>query len=82
LRAIVVRRNARLSRVERGLAVVLSVIWLLGGCAGLYVAALGSHWALAAVALAAIVYGLVWLGVAVSARLLTWRDMVAPWRAR
>jgi len=74
------RRNGTLSRLERGLAVALSVIWLAGGAFALYLALARSHWVMAFVALGALVYGAAWLRVAARARLLTWVELIAPWR--
>jgi hypothetical protein len=74
------RRTATLSRLERGLAVCLSVIWLAGGAFALYLALARGHWMMAFVALGALVYGAAWLRVAARSRLLTWVELVAPWR--
>jgi hypothetical protein len=70
----------RLSRLDRGIAVILSLVWLLGGAFGLYLALTRSRWLLAAVSLAALCYGAAWLRVALRSRLLTWRELVVPWR--
>jgi membrane protease YdiL (CAAX protease family) len=69
-----------LSRLDRGLAVILSLVWLLGGAFGLYLGVTRSRWGLAALSLAALCYGLAWLRVALRSRLLTWRELVVPWR--
>jgi hypothetical protein len=73
-------RPGELSSLERGLAVCLAIVWLLGGCFALYFATVYSRWGIAACALAALVYGLAWLRVAALSRLVTWPELVAPWR--
>lgn len=73
-------RRRSLSPIERGVAVILAVVWLLAGAAGLYVALAHSRWTLAIVSVAALVYAAAWLRVAARSRLLTWRELIAPWR--
>jgi hypothetical protein len=75
------RRNGKLSRLERLLAVGLSLVWLSGGCIALYFALINARWGMVALALVAVVYGAAWLRVAALARLLTWLEFVAPWRS-
>jgi hypothetical protein len=75
------RRNGTLSPLERGLAVCLSLVWLLGGSFALYFALVHSRWGIALCALAALIYGLAWLRVAALSRLLTWLEVIAPWRS-
>ena len=74
------QRRGSLSPFERGLAVCLSVVWLCGGAFALYFAVGHSRWSMGAVALAALIYGAVWLRVAALSRVLTWSELVAPWR--
>ncbi|HEY4956296.1 MAG TPA: hypothetical protein VII31_00655 [Caldimonas sp.] len=76
------QRQRRLSRLERILAVGLSLAWTIGGGAALRLAWLDSRWGLGLAAVLALVYGLAWLRVAALARLLGWAELVAPWRAR
>jgi hypothetical protein len=40
------------------------------------------RWVMAIAALLALFYALLWIRVAVKARLLTWSEIAAPWRAR
>jgi hypothetical protein len=74
------QRRSGLSRFERGLAVCLSLAWLCASGYALYFALFESRWGIAFVALGALVYGAAWLRVAVLARLLTWQELIAPWR--
>jgi hypothetical protein len=74
------RKKGSLSRLERGLAIALAAIWLVGGACGIYLALARGRWGLSFVALAAVIYGAAWLRVAARARLLTWNELVAPWR--
>jgi len=75
------RRNGKLSRLERLLAVGLSAVWLSAGCTALSIALANSRWGMAALASVAIVYGAAWLRVAFVARRLGWPELVAPWRS-
>jgi hypothetical protein len=74
-------RKRKLSRLERAVAVGLSLLWLAAGTVSLCLALAGTRWGWAAAALAAIVYGLAWLRVAVLARPLRWPEIAAPWRS-
>ena len=74
------QKRRALSPFERGLALCLSLVWLGGGAFALYLALIHSRWGLGLAALAALVYGVAWLRVAALSRLLTWPDLVAPWR--
>jgi hypothetical protein len=69
-----------LTKPERIIAVCLALIWIAGGCAGLYFAFVQSRWLIAIVSLAALAYGIVWTRVALFSRLLTWPKLFAPWR--
>ena len=73
------RRN--LSTAERTVAFVLSLAWLAGGCVGVYFGAVLFHWGLIVFGVLAIAYGVAWVRVALRSRLLTWRELVAPWRS-
>jgi hypothetical protein len=75
-------RARKLSRLERALAICLSLIWVGGGCVALNAALTHSRWLVAVVAVAAIGYGVAWARVAIFARLLTWSERVMPWRRK
>jgi len=73
--------RGNLSGVNRAVAVVLAFVWLGAGIAGV-VAGLGRGQVVVVIAaVAALVYGLIWLRVATRGRLLSWRELVTPWRA-
>jgi hypothetical protein len=74
-------RKRKLSRLERAVAVGLSLLWLAAGIVSLCFALADARWGWAAAALVALVYGLAWLRVAVLARPLSWPEIVAPWRS-
>jgi hypothetical protein len=76
-----VRSARKLSKLERALAICLSLIWIAVGCVALDAALVQSHWLIAACAVAAIAYGIAWARVAVLSRLLTWPRLIAPWRS-
>ena len=73
-------KRRALSPFERGLAVCLSLVWLGCGALALYLALVHSRWGMGVAALAALIYGAAWLRVAALSRLLTWPELVAPWR--
>ncbi len=67
---------------DRAVALLLAVIWLAAGLTAIFLGIENRRWALCAAALFALFYGVLWARVAARERLLTWRDVVAPWRAR
>jgi len=72
-------RPRTLSSLERAVAVALAAVWLAGGAVALYVSWNAASW-MALCAVAAMVYGFAWLRVAFRSRLLTWQELVLPWR--
>jgi hypothetical protein len=76
-----VRTGRKLSKLERALAICLSLIWVAAGCVALNAALIHSRWLIAACAVVAIAYGIAWARVAVLSRLLTWPKLIAPWRS-
>ncbi len=74
------RAPRNLSRLERALAICLSLVWVGGGCVALVVGLIHARWIMVVCAAAAIGYGIAWARVAVLSRLLTWPDVVMPWR--
>jgi len=58
-----------------------AIVWLFGGGMALYAALARSRWGVAPFALAGLFYGIAWLRVACRARLLTWSELIVPWRA-
>jgi hypothetical protein len=74
------KRDRTLSPFERVVALCLSLAWLGGGAFAFYFALIHSRWGIGAAALAALVYGVAWLRVAATSRLLTWAELIAPWR--
>jgi hypothetical protein len=73
-------KRRTLSPFQRGLAVFLALVWLGGGALALYLALVHSRWGVGIAALAALIYGAAWLRVAALSRLLTWPELIAPWR--
>lgn len=74
------QKHHTLSRLERGIALCLALVWFCGGIFGLYGALACHRWAMGFVALPALLYGVAWLRVAARSRLLTWPELIAPWR--
>ena len=74
--------RAKLGPINRAVAAILSPIWACAGMAGLAAAYASGHWLLALPALFALAYAALWARVVARARLLTWKEIAAPWRAR
>jgi len=74
------KRSRTLSSVERVVALCLALTWLCGAAFAFYFAWLHSRWGFGVAALGALLYGAAWLRVAARSRLLTWAELVAPWR--
>ena len=74
--------RSTLSGVNRVVALALAIVWLCAGVAAIVVGVAHAQWLLVAVALTAICYALLWLRVVARSRLLTWRELAAPWRAK
>jgi hypothetical protein len=72
--------RTKVSGLERFLAGSLSLVWLMAGCVALYFAVVASRWSVAVLAVVALVYGVAWLRVVLLSRMLTWHELVAPWR--
>ena len=70
-----------LGGVNRAVAVVLAFVWLSAGIAGIVLGVAHGRWVLVAVAVLAISYAGLWFRVVARSRLLTWRELVAPWLA-
>jgi hypothetical protein len=71
----------RVVGLNRAAALLLAIVWLCGGMAAVYFGFAGSRYALAGCGVFAIWYAVQWLRVALRSRLLSWRELVAPWRA-
>jgi hypothetical protein len=72
----------KVSGIDRFVAVALALIWGSAGLGGLVVAYCYGRWGLVVLACFAFWYAVVWARVAARARVLTWREFLAPWRAR
>jgi len=68
--------------VNRATALVLALVWMCAGIAGVVLGVLYGRWLLAASGAFAIGYAVLWLRVVARSRLLSWRDIGAPWRSR
>jgi hypothetical protein len=74
-------RNRKLSRLDRAVAIGLSLLWLAAGTVSLCLALASARWAWTVAALVALIYGLAWLRIARLARPLSWPELVVPWRS-
>ena len=70
----------KLGRVSRLVAVILSLIWACVGVSGLVVAFTLGRWVLVAAAIFALWFSVLWARVVCLARLLTWKEVLTPWR--
>jgi hypothetical protein len=68
------------SRTARIVGALLASVWIGAGVAAVFVGAGAHRWLLVAVGLAAIWYGLIWVGVARQGRRMTAREALTPWR--
>jgi hypothetical protein len=57
------------------------VVWLGAGVAGIVLGLIHGRLLLVVLALFAISYAVLWFRVVARSRLLTWRELVVPWRA-
>ena len=71
-----------ITSINRVTAAVLAVIWLALAIAGLAAVRQTGNLALAVAVAFALLYAVLWTRVALLARLLTWTEVLTPWRAR
>jgi len=74
--------RSKLSRVNRAIALALAVVWLGAGGVGIVLGLIHGQLLLVVIALFAISYAVLWFRVVARSRLLTWRELIAPWRAQ
>ena len=74
--------RGKLGQVNRAVAAILALAWACTGIAAMVAAFASGRWVLALVALFAVWYATLWARVFVRARLLTWKEIATPWRAR
>lgn len=72
--------RGKVSGVNRAIAIVLAVVWMVAGIAGLILGFNQGRMVVVMVALVAVAYSLLWFRVVARSRLLTWREFAAPWR--
>jgi hypothetical protein len=68
--------------VNRFVALALAVIWACAGAAGLVLAVLNGLPVLGLLSLFAVGYSVLWLRVFIRSRLLSWNQLLVPWRTR
>ena len=68
-----------LAWLDRRLSGLMAAIWLGLGVAGLYSGIQASRWPIVGASLFALLYGALWVRVAIAGRLLNgWQDLFAP----
>jgi len=70
----------KLGPVQRIFAATLAIVWGGAGTLGLIAGPIYGRWGPALAGIFGVWYATVWARVAISARLLTWREMLIPWR--
>jgi len=77
-----VKGQNKLSTVNRSIAWVLAVVWLSAGISAIAAGLMRSSWLPLVLGVFALAYAVLWLRVVAKGRLLTWAEVVAPWRRR
>jgi hypothetical protein len=77
--SVAIRRNVR--GVNRALALALALVWLGAGVTGIVLGYTHGEVLLTTLALFAVLYAVLWFRVVARSRLLTWRDLIAPWQS-
>jgi hypothetical protein len=78
---VIEKRRNKVTGCNRAIAFALAAIWLCAGTAGVYAGCARNQIVLAVCGVLAVAYALLWLRVAAHSRLLSWREVVLPWRA-
>ena len=74
--------RGKLSTVNRTIALAVAIVWLGAGVVGIVLGLIHDQLLLVVLALFAISYAVLWFRVVARSRLLTWRELVVPWRAQ
>ena len=74
--------RGKLGHINSSVAAILALVWACAGIVGLVAAYAYGRWILALAALFALWYAVLWARVAARARVLTWKKIAVPWRAR
>jgi hypothetical protein len=61
-------------------ALALAFVWLSGGTAALVLGLAHGRLTLAIIGVFAMLYAILWFRVVAHSRLLSWSELVAPWR--
>ena len=72
----------KLTKINRLVALVLALIWLVAGALVLVLGVVKRQWLLPVLGGFALWYGLVWLWVVRQGRQISWRQALWPWRSR
>jgi hypothetical protein len=73
-------RRKNLSPLNRAVALVLAFVWLGLGVVGVVFSLVQRRLLIAVLSSLAIWYAVLWFRVFARSRLLTWREIAAPWR--
>lgn len=66
--------------INRAVAFLLALVWFSAGVAAIVFGYLYGRWLLFSIGIAALWYALLWFRVVARAQLLTWPQLVVPWR--
>jgi hypothetical protein len=75
-----VRKNV--TGINRLVALVLAIIWCCAGVAGMVVALTDGRPLLVLLSLFALCYATLWFRAVIRSRLVSWKELALPWRAR
>jgi hypothetical protein len=70
----------KLSGLNRFTALLLALVWLGAGFIAIAIGFVRSRWLVSIGGVFAIAYGVLWLRVVVRSRLLSWQEVIEPWR--
>ena len=74
--------KSKVTGINRFIALLLAIVWLCAGIAGMFLAFVHGHFLLAFLALFALVYAMLWLRVFARARLVRLSELALPRRIR
>jgi predicted branched-subunit amino acid permease len=72
--------RSKISNVNRAIALALALVWLGAGVVGIVLGLIHDQVLLVGFALFAISYAVLWFRVVTRSRLLSWRELIVPWR--
>ena len=72
----------RVTGINRFVALVLAIVWGCAAVAGMVVAIADGRPLLVVFSLFALCYAILWFRAVIRSRLVSWKELALPWRAR